>query len=780
MSTSFGSSAINKSGKKFAPKVARRRPAAVTGSDAASATSSAEQTPTSTPVPSATPANETVQSEGQNVLPTPPSTQGPPQPPSTYPAATGQSVPSAQQTPVNVPTVTPHRDDLEAGGRSPKRRRIAPPANTQIVSVEARSPGSLEVSRNAAPSVVISPLVEQAAANNGRAVSVGLSQEATSITQDNAAQATTSDPVSQAEGQTSAESAATTTAPKSKKVTQPKAVRRRGAARLSNQDLIREVMGENTGVTKPSTHVTVVEEHPVRGELQPRTGLEGSQIVEQTATQVQDEAEVPINASAPTRASKRAPNVAAAKRRRQQAAPSPSTEQPATEQHETSQLAVPDTVAAVEGALDVNGTTHTAATKKPRQPRPKKRAAQDAQNAGEGSSGDVQVAKPKRTRKKPKTPARVTDDDAEERPADAEVAEDADGEQSAAARKRPRALSEHLIFDDEDRENPEKTRINAVSMPMSMLTRDVPMVGTISHREEALSKIDWDEEKRKRIEERERIALGEEVAQTQAEREAALARLQEAANSSSVAAQAPRMRVVNGVMTLDTMSTQVDRNARAREDAEELQEVEEDELTTRVNSMSWIKANRKDPRERTTWGPTRADRWSDEQTEMFYDALKMFGTDFFIISKMFPGKTRANVKRKFVKEERLDADRVKRALIGESVPMDFEEYKRKTGKDDDFFRDPEQLRQELELETEQQKQEVEEAQARYAEQQRQRKLAKQGGADVDGEEGEGGASGKKGKKKKGEGKKGKKGKVPIGGEEIEVVEFDGDELEHRR
>ncbi|GME22973.1 transcription factor TFIIIb [Neofusicoccum parvum] len=228
------------------------------------------------------------------------------------------------------------------------------------------------------------------------------------------------------------------------------------------------------------------------------------------------------------------------------------------------------------------------------------------------------------------------------------------------------------------------------------------------------------------------------------------------------------------------MSTQVDRNARAREDAEELQEVEEDELTTRVNSMSWIKANRKDPRERTTWGPTRADRWSDEQTEMFYDALKMFGTDFFIISKMFPGKTRANVKRKFVKEERLDADRVKRALIGESVPMDFEEYKRKTGKDDDFFRDPEQLRQELELETEQQKQEVEEAQARYAEQQRQRKLAKQGGADVDGEEGEGGASGKKGKKKKGEGKKGKKGKVPIGGEEIEVVELDGDELEHRR
>ncbi|KAK0663790.1 Transcription factor TFIIIB component B'' [Lasiodiplodia hormozganensis] len=314
-------------------------------------------------------------------------------------------------------------------------------------------------------------------------------------------------------------------------------------------------------------------------------------------------------------------------------------------------------------------------------------------------------------------------------------------------------------------------------MPMGVLTRDISLVGTISQREEALSKIDWDEEKRKRMEERERIALGEEQAQTQAERDEALARLQEAANTAAASAQAPQMRVVNGVVMLDHSSTQVDRNARAREDAEELQEIEEDELTTRVNQMSWIKANRKDPRERTSWGPTRADRWSEEQTDMFYDALKMFGTDFFIISKMFPGKTRANVKRKFVKEERLDPDRIKRALIGESVPMDFEEYKRKTGKDDDFFRDPEQLRQELAQETEQQRQEVEEAQARYAEQQRQRKLAKQGGADVDGEEGEGG---KKGRKKKGEGKKGKKSKAPIGGEEIEVVEFEGDELEHRR
>ncbi|KAB2573568.1 Transcription factor TFIIIB component B'' [Lasiodiplodia theobromae] len=399
------------------------------------------------------------------------------------------------------------------------------------------------------------------------------------------------------------------------------------------------------------------------------------------------------------------------------------------------------------------------------------------QNPADGPNEDAAAPKPKRARRKPKAPARVTEEGGETEGAKARGTVDPAEEQGVATRKRPKNILDHLVFDDEDRENPEKTRINSSSMPMGVLTRDISLVGTISQREEALSKIDWDEEKRKRMEERERIALGEEQAQTQAERDEALARLQEAANTAAASAQAPQMRVVNGVVMLDHSSTQVDRNARAREDAEELQEIEEDELTTRVNQMSWIKANRKDPRERTSWGPTRADRWSEEQTDMFYDALKMFGTDFFIISKMFPGKTRANVKRKFVKEERLDPDRIKRALIGESVPMDFEEYKRKTGKDDDFFRDPEQLRQELAQETEQQRQEVEEAQARYAEQQRQRKLAKQGGADVDGEEGEGG---KKGRKKKGEGKKGKKSKAPIGGEEIEVVEFEGDELEHRR
>ncbi|KAL1641648.1 hypothetical protein SLS58_005925 [Diplodia intermedia] len=774
MSAFHGSSAINKSGKKFAPKVARRRPAAVSGSEAASATSSADQTPVGTPSASETPANEPVQSDPQNVLPTPPSTQTPSQTQSTPAFVPEQPAPPTAQPVSTVSAPVTHNDELETGGRSPKRRKVELSTSASEVSARAGQSAPSTLSDTIATPVTIAQPSGQPTEGDVHRTSVELSQVTANNTQELPSQASVAEPAHQAEEhnsavgpapQDSSESTSAGNVPKASKATQPKAVKRRGAARLSNRDLIKDVMGKNSGVTKPSRLASTTEEGQGHEQDRPNAGLDNERH-EQHAPQADNNTQSLEDESAPNRAPKRAPNVAVARRRKQQVDAPAGDEQPSTEQQ-----------AEPEVAPAASGSAQAPAAKKPRQPRPKKRVAAESQNVGDGSNGDAEAPKSKRAKRKPKTPARVTEVDGEAEGTEAGITGGPAEEQGAATRKRPKSVLDHLVFDQEDHENPEKTKIDANSMPMAVLTRDISLVGTISQREEALSKVDWDEEKRKRMEERERIALGEEQAQTQAERDEALARLQEAANTGGASVQAPQMRVVNGVVMLDHASTTVDRNARAREDAEELQEVEEDELTTRVNQMSWIKANRKDPRERTSWGPTRADRWSDEQTNVFYDALKMFGTDFFIISKMFPGKTRANVKRKFVKEERLDPDRIKRVLIGESVPMDFEEYKRKTGKDDNFFRDPEQLRQELAQETEQQRQEVEEAQAKYAEQQRQRKLAKQGGADVDGEEGE---APKKGKKKKGEGKRGKKSKAPIGGEEVEVVEFEGDELEYRR
>ncbi|KAL6007145.1 Transcription factor TFIIIB component B [Asimina triloba] len=49
---------------------------------------------------------------------------------------------------------------------------------------------------------------------------------------------------------------------------------------------------------------------------------------------------------------------------------------------------------------------------------------------------------------------------------------------------------------------------------------------------------------------------------------------------------------------------------------------------------------------------TPKERWSKSDTEMFYEALRQFGTDFAMIQQLFPGRTRHQVKLKFKAEER--------------------------------------------------------------------------------------------------------------------------------
>ncbi|KAL5563052.1 hypothetical protein UlMin_032799 [Ulmus minor] len=45
-------------------------------------------------------------------------------------------------------------------------------------------------------------------------------------------------------------------------------------------------------------------------------------------------------------------------------------------------------------------------------------------------------------------------------------------------------------------------------------------------------------------------------------------------------------------------------------------------------------------------------RWSKQDTELFYEAVRQFGTDFSMIQQLFPGRTRHQIKSKFKKEER--------------------------------------------------------------------------------------------------------------------------------
>ncbi|KAJ7967290.1 Transcription factor TFIIIB component B [Quillaja saponaria] len=45
-------------------------------------------------------------------------------------------------------------------------------------------------------------------------------------------------------------------------------------------------------------------------------------------------------------------------------------------------------------------------------------------------------------------------------------------------------------------------------------------------------------------------------------------------------------------------------------------------------------------------------KWSKQDTELFYEAIQQFGTDFSMIQHLFPGRTRHHIKSKYKKEER--------------------------------------------------------------------------------------------------------------------------------
>lgn len=56
------------------------------------------------------------------------------------------------------------------------------------------------------------------------------------------------------------------------------------------------------------------------------------------------------------------------------------------------------------------------------------------------------------------------------------------------------------------------------------------------------------------------------------------------------------------------------------------------------------------------------ERWSAEDTELFYRALSQFGTDFTLIAHLFPGRQRRHLKNKYSRENKLNPIRVDEAL----------------------------------------------------------------------------------------------------------------------
>lgn len=149
-----------------------------------------------------------------------------------------------------------------------------------------------------------------------------------------------------------------------------------------------------------------------------------------------------------------------------------------------------------------------------------------------------------------------------------------------------------------------------------------------------------------------------------------------------VAQNVPNTIIVNGQIQIDEDSLQIDRHAAAaaaRAD-EATESIDENALTRKVNSASWLKRD-------------KSGGWNELLTERFYEGLRMFGTDFQMISNMFPGRTRHKIKLKFVKEEKLNHDKIKATLLGKKIPVDLPEFEKMTGVE---FDDPEELERDME------------------------------------------------------------------------------------
>jgi len=64
----------------------------------------------------------------------------------------------------------------------------------------------------------------------------------------------------------------------------------------------------------------------------------------------------------------------------------------------------------------------------------------------------------------------------------------------------------------------------------------------------------------------------------------------------------------------------------------------------------------------------------DSETEHFFLALKMLGTDFTLMAMMFPGRNREELRRKFVKETKKNQNLLE-DILNNKVPVDEEKLR---------------------------------------------------------------------------------------------------------
>lgn len=126
-------------------------------------------------------------------------------------------------------------------------------------------------------------------------------------------------------------------------------------------------------------------------------------------------------------------------------------------------------------------------------------------------------------------------------------------------------------------------------------------------------------------------------------------------NISSVAAQfvtghvnmTPQVLVVDGQIVINENSLTVNAAVERTTTISDFTRVEES--VTKLNSATYASY-------------TKAEKWTHADTELFFNAIQQFGTDFTLIQRLFPSRSRRQIKNKYLTEDRLNPRRVEAAI----------------------------------------------------------------------------------------------------------------------
>ncbi|GAA6055902.1 hypothetical protein JCM3770_002352 [Rhodotorula araucariae] len=138
------------------------------------------------------------------------------------------------------------------------------------------------------------------------------------------------------------------------------------------------------------------------------------------------------------------------------------------------------------------------------------------------------------------------------------------------------------------------------------------------------------------------------------------------ANDDFVETQyAPQMRIIDGQLVIDESSLQINRGGDEQLGPREV--IEESAQDRFVNSNSYGKRK-------------TVARWTKVETEIFFDAISQFGTDFEMIAALFPSRSRREIRNKFNKEDKRDPNYIT-SLMYKRKPVDVDAYAKATGQD---------------------------------------------------------------------------------------------------